>query len=398
MTNRILKFSLFALLACVSAFAQLTTTQTTFSAAVPLTGPATGGATTVSLASCTGTVLPSVAQVGSYIWVDWESMQLATLVSGTIGGSGACTITVKRAQLGTKQGSHATTAVVYIGNQATGSGDTSRPFSGGAFALTDPQGSCTASLQFSLPIIATVTGRIWTCPTTGPLNGLWAVVYDPSAPFSITDGALFVPAAGNCSIQIASGVLAAGGFGGSTADTSFGPVITGALGAGNVSVMQIATTNNAAAAVHTYTCHVTIPTRLRNTAGAAISDIVFPYGVQQNALGTQVAVLASGTLNGTTVFGKVVLPTAGAAETASTVAPARADAGTMVLTPAVASFNTGVTTRGAFFTEKFTPATPILMNADLTDFTFSVSLLCTTTVATTTNTPGLYVHLIGVPL
>lgn len=385
-----------------AAQAQLVTTQTTFSVAVPMTGAGTGGNTAVSLTSCTGTVLPSVAQVGSYIWVDWEAMQIATLVSGTIGGSGTCTVQTKRAQLGTRQGPHATTAVVYITNQATGTGDSSRPFSGGALIGLDPQGSCVATANFSLPVISWLSGRVWTCPTTGPLANNWAVVYDPSAIFSITDGLLWVPATEACSIQT-TGTLAAGGYGGSTANTSFGPVITGALGAGNVPVMQIATTNAAGAATHTYTCHVSIATRTRGAttgpgAGAAISDVTFLYGVQQNGLGTQVAVLASGTLNGTTVFGKVLAPTAGAAETASTVAPARADAGTMVLTPAVASFNTGTTTVGAFFSEKFAPATPIVMNADLTDFVFSVTLLCTTTVATTTNTPGFYVHIIGVPL
>src|SRR5260221_7059970 len=102
-TNRITQFAALLLLAAASAFGQLTTTQTTFSAAVAATGPATGGGTTIALSSCTGTVLPSTTTVGSYLWSDFEAMQVATLISGTIGGSGACTLNVKRAQIGTFQ-------------------------------------------------------------------------------------------------------------------------------------------------------------------------------------------------------------------------------------------------------------------------------------------------------
>lgn len=396
MTNRILNLiGLSVLLAC-SAFAQLVTTQTTFSSAVAITGSGTGGFTNVTLASCTSVVIPSAAAVGSYLWVDWEAMQVATLVSGTAGGSGACTLTVKRSQLGSKQGAHGTAAVVYVGNQATGTGDSSRPFSGGAFAMADPQGTCTAAVQYSLPIIATLTGRVWTCPTSGPLSSLWAVVYDPSAVFSISDGYLFVPAIGNCTGSLPVGTLAAGGFGVNGA-TGIGN-IQGGTGASFAPVYQIATTNAANIAQHLYNCHIPLPNRTRTTAGAAIQDIVAVYGVQQTALGTQAVTLASGQLNGVTVFTKITLPVPGAAETASTVTPVRADAGTLVIAPIAASFNGGLTTAGAFFTEKFTPATPILTNVDNTEFFFNMDLLCQTTVATTTNLLGFYVHIVGVPL
>jgi len=92
------------------------------------------------------------------------------------------------------------------------------------------------------------------------------------------------------------------------------------------------------------------------------------------------------------VFSKVVMPTAGASETPSTVAPVRADAGTLAVTPALASFNSLVTSAGAFFTQRFTPATPFALTGDDTQYYVSMTVLCNTTQATTINTPGVMVH------
>jgi len=382
-----------------SAFSQAVTTQTTFSAAIGITGPGTSGGNIISLTSCTGTVLPSTAAAGSYLWADGEVMQVSALVSGTIGGSGACTLNVKRGVNGTLQSGHSTNTVVYVGSQAQGTGDSSRPFAGGAFTTVDPAGSCTATSQFTLPIIAVRFGRVWTCPTSGPLSGQWAVIYDPTATFSLTDSVEFVPAIGNCTIALPVGVFSAGGFG-AAGNTGFGPIQAGAGAATtlNVPVMQISTTNAATVDQHLYTCHIPLPSRLKVTAGTAISDVVFVYGVQGTALGTQAATLASGLYNGQLVFTKEVFPAPGTGETPSTAGPVRADTGTLVILPSAANANTGLTTVGAFVTQKFQPATPILMNVDLTNFYFSVDLLCQTTTQTTTNTPGFYVHYINVPL
>jgi hypothetical protein len=382
--KKLFTLSILLLVLAAGSFAQLTTTSTNFSVAVAATGPGTAGNTNVQLASCTGTVLPSVSQVGSYLWADAEAMQIAALVSGTIGGSGTCTLNVVRGVMGTLEGPHATSAVVYIGNQATSTGDPSRPASGGPFIGFDPEGSCTAAQQYTLPLINWRSGRVWTCPTTGPLANLWAVTYDPTAIFSLTDGALFVPP-GACSIS-ASG-------------NSTGTV--GLQTVGGVAVQQQAVTSTGTNTI-TLTCHMSIPTRLRGStsgpgAGAAILDVVVPYGVQQASLGTQVATLASGTMNSTAVFQKSTFPVAAASETQS-AAFARADTGTLLITPVVASFNTGTTTAGQFFTVKFTPATPILMNTDLQDITVNVTFQCAATTATTVNSPGMFVHIIGVPL
>lgn len=146
---------------------------------------------------------------------------------------------------------------------------------------------------------------------------------------------------------------------------------------------------------HTYICNISPPVSLANTSGNRIQvlDAVFVYGVQTTILGTQANVLASGTFNGSVVFSTISYPIAIANETPSTVAPVRADTGTMVITPVVASFNTSTTTAGAFYTVTFRPATPIQWNVDMKQLLMTVTLLNTATSATVTNSPGILVHI-----
>lgn len=179
-------------------------------------------------------------------------------------------------------------------------------------------------------------------------------------------------------------------FGGVSANQSgtSGFTTTGLATIGVVQNQTSATGTN----THFFWCDITPPARFVNAVGARITDVTFYYGVQTTALGTQVAVLGSGTLNGFNVFTKIALPTAGVSETASTVAPARADVGTITITPVVASFNTGLTAAGAFFSVKFAPGTPISV-ADATRYYLQVSLLNTATSATITNSIGAVVHL-----
>jgi hypothetical protein len=121
--------------------------------------------------------------------------------------------------------------------------------------------------------------------------------------------------------------------------------------------------------------------------------VTWVYGLQQTvANATQVAVEASGTLNGIVAFGKIVVPAAGASETPSTVAQARWDTGTMVLTPAKASFNNGITTTGAFATQKIAPATPVAMTTDATAYYVNFTVLHTATSASTLQVAGAIIH------
>jgi len=156
-----------------------------------------------------------------------------------------------------------------------------------------------------------------------------------------------------------------------------------------------ASTSASGTNTHTYICNISPPVSLTNTSGnrIVILDAVFVYGVQTTVLGTQANVLASGTFNGSTVFSTISYPIAVGSETPSTVAPVRADTGTMVITPVVASFNTSTTTAGSFYTVTFRPATPISWNVDMKQLLLTVTLLNTATSATITNSPGVLVHI-----
>lgn len=143
------------------------TTSTTLSAAVTQTQTAQ-----VCLTSATNVLTPGLAnnRVGSFLVVDREAMQV--LNAGT---SSTC-FQVRRGVLGSQQAAHNTTSAVWVGQAATGTGDNSRPFSGGAITgPTAPSGSCIASAQYSLPVIvvagpAYAGNGAWYCE-----NGVWAM-------------------------------------------------------------------------------------------------------------------------------------------------------------------------------------------------------------------------------
>lgn len=204
-----------------------------------------------------------------------------------------------------------------------------------------------------------------------------------------TGGSYWVPP-GNCWYSVATGTLTSPTFGATPGVTSLG--LNWFSG---VPVMQVATTNAAVVSTNTLTCMINPPSYVGVTGrGITLTDAVMYYGVQQagGIAATQVAVLASGTMNGTIVFGKVAMPASGAGETASTVTPVRADSGTLTINPVVGSWNSAVTTAGAFYSATFTPATPFALQTDLTEYLVSVAFLCNTTQATTINTAGIQIH------
>lgn len=118
------------------------TTSTTLSAAI-----VAGTTTQWCVASATNINITSISQTGSYLVTDKEAVQVTTA-----GASTTC-FNVKRGQLGSAPTAHLSGRKVWVANVATGSGDSSRPFSGGAITPTPPSGSCTASAQYSLPVI-----------------------------------------------------------------------------------------------------------------------------------------------------------------------------------------------------------------------------------------------------
>lgn len=164
-------------------------------------------------------------------------------------------------------------------------------------------------------------------------------------------------------------------------------------GASATPVVQ-AQTSASGTNTHTFICNITPPYFIVTSgSGLMITAATFFYGVQTTGLGTQVATLASGTMNSSTVFSYIAYPTPAASETPSTVTPVRADSGTLTITPAVASSNVATTTAGAFYSVTFTPATGTLVwKTDLRQLLLTVSLLNTATSATVTNSPGVLVR------
>lgn len=180
-----------------------------------------------------------------------------------------------------------------------------------------------------------------------------------------------------CTATSASNTVAQSNYGVSGA-TGLGSI---ASGASNIPAYQLATTITGTN-THIYTCRVNSVGRL-----PALVSVEWDYGTLAT-LGTQVAVLASGTMNGQLLFSTITLPAVGAAETPSTVTPVRWDTGTVVINPVVASFNVTALTAGAFYTATVTPATTLTMATPLTDYFVSLALLNTATTATATYVTG----------
>lgn len=336
-------------------FSQGAIPSTTLGAAIA--GGSSGNATTIIVASNTGLI------AGQYLLVDQEAMQMVTIPTTPTTNT---PISVRRGQFGTTANSHPNSATVYYGP-------------GYQFQSTDPPiGSCgsstTSFLPSSSPWINAKTGTVWQCTASVWMN--------------VVDAYQFV-APSSCSYATSGGTLTAQTGVGVSSNIGLG--LIGATTTQPTSIYQIATTN-AGTATNTLQCVIPVPSRTNLTRGSYLMDDTFYYGVQQTGLGTQVAVLASGTMNGVLVFQQIALPTAGAAETASTVAPTRADAGTLLITPVVASSNVATTTAGAFYSVKFTPATPIALTSDGTAYYVAATFLATATSATTLNTPGHIVH------
>ncbi len=158
------------------------------------------------------------------------------------------------------------------------------------------------------------------------------------------------------------------------------------VGASNTPVIM-SSTSASGTNTHSYLCNISPVVR-----PSYVVDATFYYGVDVSSLGTQANVLASGTLNGSIVFGSITYPSPGASETPSSVTPVRADSGTLTIAPVVASFNVTSTTAGSFYSVKFTPASPIAVTADHVQLLLTVTLQAAATTATITDSPGVFVR------
>jgi hypothetical protein len=135
-----LKILIMLVLSALAVLSQQTTTSTTLSTALSSTTNAEW-----CIGSATGVVLNSTSGNASYLFVDREAAQI------TSQGSTSTCYKVKRAQLGTSQQAHAAASKVWVGQAATGTGDSSRPFTG-AFTSSLPAG-LHGPARYTLPII-----------------------------------------------------------------------------------------------------------------------------------------------------------------------------------------------------------------------------------------------------
>ncbi len=337
------KVSILAAFASLLGFGQLTTTQTTLTNA--LTG--TGNNSVVCVGSATGVNLPSVGVNGTYLGIEGEATQVVSLQS-------TLCYNVKRGQLGTGVKAHNAASIVWVGNAATGTGDPSRPFSGGAFVTGAPSGACTASQQYTLPVIVygpangVGNGLTYSCGANGLWGRLWSFTVSPTS-------CAFTP----------------------TTSTVTNTYVL--VGASTVNVLN--GTTNAAAGTTTLVCDFNVPTLFPTSSPAVLNDITLFVGSQTTAP----------TSLGTSTLGTVAFPAASLTETASTVTPVAAGGTVTTVSPTAI---TTVTTAGAFLTLKHTYASAVKLNADLQKIHYTMPFLQSAAAIMTLNTPGLIVHYI----
>lgn len=337
---------LIALVIPLTLHAQTATTVRTLNSAVSDTRTRV-----INLDAATG-VTASTNTVGQYAFVDREAMKIEAVT-----GTGTNTqVTVSRGEFNTKATPHLSSASVYVGPRDV--------FIINNNSFDIPVGKCTRGNLTYAPLIHVATGVPFDC-----VNGR----------FMAMDGMYFVPWTACMNAESANG------------NGTRGYLATGASNIGTITSITNGAGNNI------FVCNISPPSKIR-LRGASLIDIVFFYGVQTNALGTQASVLASGTLNGTIVFGQITMPTPGSSETASTVAPVRADAGSMTLTPTVGNFNTATTTAGAFYSEKIAPdiTQTFDMSNDLIQYLATITLVGNSS-GDTVNSPGLIVHYAYIP-
>jgi hypothetical protein len=118
--------------------------------------------TQVCLASATGVVVPSLTtgQTGSFLFIDREMAQ----VQGS--GNSATCFRVFRGRNGTPTQQHANGSLVWIGNPATSTGDTSRPIALNLFPMED---ASPAPLSSLIPATGSQASTSSAVPVAGSL-------------------------------------------------------------------------------------------------------------------------------------------------------------------------------------------------------------------------------------
>jgi hypothetical protein len=319
------------------------TTQTTLSAAVT-----TSTTAQVCVASATNVNVPAIGTNGTYLGVEQEAMQV------TGAGTSATCFKVKRAVLGTALAAHASGANVWVGNAATGTGDSSRPYSGGAIVTNAPAGQCTASQQYSLPVVVyganalanRSNGEAYICGA----NGNWGKLKS------------FWVAPTNCT------------FSPTTLTTTNTYTYIGAS-----TLFNLNGTTNAATGTLTLVCNFYPEALINSSSPAVLQDIVAFIGSQTTAPSAL----------GTPTLGTITMPAVATSETASTVTPVAAGG---TITKTQPSQITSATTAGAYLSVGYTFASAVSLNGDRKVIQFTQPFTNGSAAAMTINTPGLLVH------
>jgi len=157
------------LAASVASFAQVTTTQTTLSAAL------TSASQFVNLTSTTGVNGLQQGAFQTLLFVDQELIG----VNSITGSGSTAVISVQRGVQGTRQSAHSSGTLVWVG----------LPY---YFSLSpyDPTGTCSATAQYNLPIPIVATGNVYTCPTVGPRANQWDLWYPNNQAYLPADSTL----------------------------------------------------------------------------------------------------------------------------------------------------------------------------------------------------------------
>lgn len=139
--------------------------------------------------------------------------------------------------------------------------------------------------------------------------------------------------------------------------------------------------NTTAAATQTVSCLGSVPTRLTSGKGITIQNVVLQYGVVTTAFTSTTA----------PVVGTITFPAPGVGETPSVIAPVAAG-GSLTVLPVIGSANLTAQTAGAFFSEKVTFGTPIVVNTDLVSLFFQQGFVQGGAATSLLDVTGLIVH------
>ena len=273
--------------------------------------------------------------------------------------------------------------LIYVGNGSV----TINP---GSLVLTASQSTCSRPAQSSCNFIysnSSGTIAVSTSYLTAVANGNTLLALATTSSTGVTslqasyqdiqgifnaqqnDGYFFVPP-GSCALAISGGTLT-------------GTNGLQVVGTSNTPVNLAATTT--ATETTTVTCHITFNSRTTASKGMQLNDVTLIYG---NSVGNT-ATCNAPTLN------TITLPTPGAAETASPVAPV--SIGAVTVTPVVGSCNVTAITAGQFYSEKIALNSAYPVSTDFTDILFQQSFVGPAAASYTFYVGGLIAHVSNTP-